>query len=197
MGILPTILLNSLQSHKRVAEPEWGQFNAIVLLGAGTTRGPSGEVTAHMLSYARAMEAVRLYRLCKKQNVSCRIYITGGDPAQNGISEAELMVGNLADLGIEEKDLVKETKSNTTFENAKFTSGLLKAENIDHTYLVTSGVHMARAMMLFSHFGINAIAAPGDRLSPMHSPIPLAPNFTFFDAAIHEYGGMLYFKLFL
>jgi uncharacterized SAM-binding protein YcdF (DUF218 family) len=130
-GLLPKILLDHLQTYPRLDEPRWKANNAIVVLGAGTSKSPTGAVTSHFLASSRLLEAARLYHSCKRQNATCRIVLTGGDPAQNGISEAELMVRGLVELDIAESDILKETKSNNTFQNAQFTSEILKEQKFD------------------------------------------------------------------
>jgi len=196
-GFLPQIALNGLQKRQRLKKPEWGERNAIVLLGAGATRSPwSGEVSSNMLAYSRLHEAARLYLLCKKQGKSCTIFLTGGDPAHFNVSEAQLMTANFIDLGVPENELVQEKQSNNTFQNAQFTAPLLKEHHIDKVFLVTSGVHMNRSLAYFNHFGVDATPSIADEVRTHPTLIPTATNFVFFEAAVHEYLGLWRYQIY-
>ncbi len=102
----------------------------------------------------------------------------------------------LREIGIPESDVLIESKSNNTFQNAQFSSEILQTHAVDQTIVVTSGLHLPRALLYFSHFGVRALGAPADRLTSIASVFPLAHNFAFTDIAVHEYLGFLRYRFY-
>ena len=140
-------------------------------------------------------EAYRQYRNCKLANFTCKLIATGGDPAQNGLSEAEAMGQALVDIGLDANDLILETRSHDTEENALYSADLIAKQNFEQVILVTSGSHLPRAELWFNHYGVQAVPVPADHLRAGLSLIPNARNFYFSDLAIHEFGGIVEFYL--
>jgi uncharacterized SAM-binding protein YcdF (DUF218 family) len=187
-GLIPQMALSGLQTRSQTLKVEWKTKNWIVLLGVGTVRWPQSElITSHTLAYSRMFEAARLYFACKKVADFCRILATGGDPSRTGISEAETLASELQNIGVNKNDLMIEPKSNNTFQNAEFSSAILKAEGFDVTVLVTSGFHMSRSLLYFSQFMEKPIPAPSDQLSAIFSALPISHNFTYLDIAMYEH----------
>jgi uncharacterized SAM-binding protein YcdF (DUF218 family) len=192
-GLVPSLLTEQLQSQYKFSDNfNWGKRNAIVLLGNGTVKLlHQADVKPGVLAYSRIVEALRLYLLCKRDNDQCSIIISGGDASGTGVSEAESYRSELLRLGVEDSDLVLERQSLNTFKNAEYTSGLLKAGQFEQIFLITSGLHLARAILYFAHFGISATPVPADYVSPQMSIIPLGYNFAIADSAAHEYIGIV------
>jgi uncharacterized SAM-binding protein YcdF (DUF218 family) len=194
-GVFTRWAMQDLQRAPRIGTPEWKSRNAIVVLGFGTVKWAAPEsVSSASFAYARLFEALRLYQSCKKASNFCRLIVSGGDPLHNGESEGEVMARELAAAGADPEDIVTESKSNNTFQNARFSAPLL--EGFDKIYLVTSGLHMRRAMLYFSHFVKGIEPAPADRMQTLLSFIPISPNLIYFDFAMHEYIGMLMYRIY-
>ena len=134
--------------------------------------------------------------MCKKNTAKSSIIISGGDASGTGVTEAESYRSELLRLGVEDSDLVLEKRSLNTFRNAEFTSLLVKAGQFDRVFLVTSGLHLPRAILYFTHFGILAVPTPADYASPQLSMIPLGNNFAIADYAAHEYIGIALYYLY-
>ncbi|MDX9731858.1 MAG: YdcF family protein [Bdellovibrionales bacterium] len=202
-----------------VETPAWGEKNAIIVLGSGTTKWPDATpnktsgptVTNNLYGSVRTLEAARLYTDCRSQEGRiCRLILSGGDPARTGISEAEVMKRTLVAIGTikatadqgaslpntPEGEIVLESESRNTFQNARFSGELIRPENYNKIYLVTSSIHMKRAQLFFRHFGVATIPAPSD--------IPLAragwrgftTNAGQADAALHEITGVLQYSMY-
>lgn len=197
-GIISAPLLKSLESpYPILTQPHWKKNNAIVILGGGTVALPmTGIVKPTILSYARIYEATRLYLLCKKTNSICKIIISGGDALALGKSEAAVYQDEFLAIGVINSDIILESNSMNTFKNAEFTGAILKSKRFDNVLLVTSGIHMKRALLYFSHFGIHAVPAASDYIASHISIIPLGYNFAITDFAIHEHTGIIRFYIY-
>jgi uncharacterized SAM-binding protein YcdF (DUF218 family) len=132
---------------------------AIVVLG-GTVTPPSGKSTEINLGRAgRVWYAARLFRAGKAPLV---LLSGGGDLERQAFSEARAMAVFLQDLGVPAQAIALEQTSHNTRENAAFSAALLKARGIEHILLVTSALHMPRALPLFKAQGIKVTPAPTD-----------------------------------
>lgn len=103
------------------------------------------------------------------------LIILSGAALDGNVSEAQLMANRLEMLGIPERALLLETRSYTTYENALYTAQLLRARNIDDILLVTSSLHMPRAVAVFGKQGVHVTPAP----APAQIVVPDDPAFSF------------------
>ncbi|HZX69226.1 MAG TPA: YdcF family protein, partial [Rhodanobacter sp.] len=120
----------------------------------------------------------------------CKVEVSGGDARRLGQSEAAIYAENLRQLGVDPADLLLEPRSMNTWQNAQFSGPLLKAAGADRVLLVSSGFHLRRGMLYFTHFGIHATPVRADYVSGIASWKPLSYNFTMADMALHEYVGI-------
>src|SRR5260370_5728992 len=151
-GFVPSLLVENLQSRFIVEDnPAWGKRNAVIVLGDGTVHFPDQPIVRPaVLAYSRIVEAVRLYFLAKRNHCPCSIVISGGDASRTGVTEAENYRAEMLRLGVE--DSVPEGRSLNTFQNAEFTEEILRGQPFDKLFLVTSGLHLRRALLYFGHF---------------------------------------------
>ena len=136
------------------------QAQALVLLGGGVSP-PSGRATDINLGAAadRVWYAARLFHAGKAP----LLLLSGGsDPQRHAFSEARAMAVFLQDLGVPAPALVLEEDSRNTLENAAFSAKLLNERGIRHVLLVTSALHMPRALALLSAQGLQVEPAPTD-----------------------------------
>jgi uncharacterized SAM-binding protein YcdF (DUF218 family) len=134
---------------------------AIVVLGGGMVRDPvtlKPSLNPHSLS--------RVYRaFCLYQETRLPIIASGGRiHERQECTEAEAIEDVLRSWGVPEKDILLETRSRTTWENARYTSEILRKHGMQSFYLVTSGVHLRRAFLAFK------------RWYPEGSPIPVSAH---------------------
>ena len=195
-GWVPQWLLQNLQSHYSAnASIEWGDKDAIVLLGAGTARIPQSDgVEPGMFAYARILGAGELYQDCRKSTTHCTIIVSGGDSVRHGVSEAAVYRDVLVRLGVPNDDIVVESKSLNTYQNAQLTSEILKAYVGGRVLLVSSGFHLRRSALYFEHFGVTTTPVRADYLDAKHTVLPSAYNFTVMDVALNEYIGILRYR---
>jgi uncharacterized SAM-binding protein YcdF (DUF218 family) len=126
---------------------------AIVVLSGGIYPPDSVRKKAQLESGTlyRCLHAAELYHAGPRL-----IVLTGGkvDPQRKGPKLAEAMREFMVKLGVADDDIVLETESRTTHENALYTAELLRQRGIDHVVLVTDATHLRRAKRCFEVQGL-------------------------------------------
>ncbi|MGE5629667.1 MAG: YdcF family protein [Caulobacteraceae bacterium] len=106
-------------------------------------------------------------------NPGAQIVVTGGQGKGEAITEAEAMKRYLVSKGISGKQIIKEEKSASTYENFKYTKAVLAegstGENISAA-IVTNDFHIFRSMIIARHLGFEACPLPAA------TPILIRPN---------------------
>ncbi len=197
-GVIPSLLLQALQSRSVVKDnPTWGERNVIIVLGDGTRRLPSQSIVRpSILAYSRILEAIRLYVLAKQSDHQCTILISGGDASGTGVTEADDYRAEMVQLGVAGTDILLERRSMNTYQNAEFTEVMLRDQRFDKLFLVTSGLHLPRALLYFSCFRIYPTPCAADYIVPQMSILPIGYNFAIADLSTHEYIGMLRYYIY-
>jgi uncharacterized SAM-binding protein YcdF (DUF218 family) len=172
--------------------------DAIVVLGGNT----ANDRPNWFLPYERET-AVRRFQIAAQLYLAGRaprIVLSGG-ALSGDVSEAQGMAHALRLSGIPESALILENFSRTTYENATLTEDELRDRHIGTVLLVTSALHMPRAMAAFRKQGVTAIAAPSQPqiVLPAEQPLsPWLPDQRAFDASrsiIKEYSGLFVYWL--
>ncbi len=136
--------------------------DAIVLLGGAVQPAAPPERPDPDLSAAadRVWHAARLYHAGKAPF----ILISGGKLPWSSadLPEAEAIADLLRPLGVPDSALILETHSRTTRENRDDSLPILHAHGAHRILLVTSALHMPRAMALFSKSELELIPAATD-----------------------------------
>ena len=197
-GPLPAWLLTHLQApYATRPTVTWASRNAIVVLGVGTSRVvATGEVVPTVFAGNRIVEGYTLYHQCKQSGADCKLIVSGGDPFRNGMSEAAAYGNVLLGMGVERADLMLETHSMNTWQNAQFVQPMLKAYAPQRVVLVTAAVHLPRAQLFFTHFGIDAVPVRADYADARQTWFPNGWNMALTEAALHEYLGALTFHIY-
>jgi uncharacterized SAM-binding protein YcdF (DUF218 family) len=166
----------------------------VVVLGGGQMKqsdAPVNHVLKNM-SIRRVVEGVRLYR----QLPQSKLILSGGGELNPLDSEAAHSATLAFLFGIPKKDIVVETASINTLDQAIL---IKKWVGKAPFYLVTSAVHLPRAMGLFHKQGLNPIAAPADSLYESHlgwnSMIPNPTHLVTFNTAWHEVLGSIWARI--
>jgi uncharacterized SAM-binding protein YcdF (DUF218 family) len=93
-----------------------------------------------------------------------KILVTGGDSRiikRSVYNEADFISANLQDLHIPAADIMVENSARNTIENAKFSKQLLDSTGDKGPYLlVTSALHMPRALRIFRKQGLDVSPYP-------------------------------------
>ena len=139
----------------------------------------------HFASAFRVMMALQLQRGCP----GCEVIVSGNP------TTAKVMGESLVALGLPPKQLKLETASTTTGASATNLQRLLR----EPFFLVTSAGHMARSVAAMKRAGLSPIPAPTDYQTPKdwrHAELrPSAQSLFASDLAIHEYVGLLWYRL--
>jgi uncharacterized SAM-binding protein YcdF (DUF218 family) len=170
---------------------------AVVVLGNGIVSYHYDGLAVESLtrrSAFNAIEGARLYRLLHPAVVIA----SGGlaDPEEFRRSEAEAIRDVLIRLGVPREVVVIEPRSGNTAEQAERIAPLLR----DHPRftLVTSPIHMPRAVALFRSRGLNPVPAPshidytGKAQDSFLRFVPSAHALHASELSIYEYLGMAY-----
>ena len=197
-GWFPALLARPLESRypplmqvEALPKVEW-----IVVLGGGHVSDPSRPAASQLAgaSRSRVMEGVRLHRALP----GTKLVLSGGaicDP----VPEARTMADAAAALGVNRGDMILESISRDTEEQA------LRIRQIvgDGPFiLVTSAIHMPRSVALFRKLGLRLIPAPTDfRIHREQSGLnpalffPGTGHLSTAEDAIHEYLGTAWASL--
>lgn len=110
----------------------------------------------------RLLTAIQLY----KQGKIEKIVLSGGESRliSENQKEAVIAAEYLYSIGIPKEDVISETASRNTHENASYTADLLlpKLQKGEKVLLITSAYHMQRAEACFSHEGFLVDSYPTD-----------------------------------
>ncbi len=146
--------------------PAHPQGDVIVMLGGGAMQDtPDVDGIGSLCSSpsSRLLAALRLHR-----ELGAPILISGGQVYADSGAEAKIARRVLMSLGVPEQDILVETQSVNTRQNAQFSQQIMEEHGFSHPILVTSAFHMERAMLNFSKEGIDAVPFPTDYMVNRH-----------------------------
>jgi uncharacterized SAM-binding protein YcdF (DUF218 family) len=192
------LILQPLESkHQPIRNTEaYADVKWIVVLGAGHTNDPRLPATLQLgaSSLTRLIEGLRLHRLLPGTKV---ILAEGGNPGE--LSGAKIMVEVAAALGTAVEDLIMESASTDTKDQARIIKKIVGSERV---ILVTSALHMPRSLALFEKQGLRPIPAPTNYLAGKRSEkrelkdfLPTAEAAFKTEKAFHEYLGLVWAKI--
>ena len=125
------------------------------------------------------------------------LIILSGGALEGNISDTATMSRSLQKLGIPNDVIIEETQSQNTLENAELTDQTLRSLQKKTIFLVTSALHMPRAMLAFESTGIKAWPAPlpaqikWSQSSSQHRWLPSVQTLLASRSIIKEYVGLL------
>lgn len=146
--------------------------DAIVVVGGYSNPGPTPASPPEFNGGVdRVVEGLHLLQ----QGVAPKLLLSGASSAviQRDEPEAARIARWLESLGVESSQLVLETRSRNTAENAMETAVLASRLGIERIVLVTSALHMPRAVLWFERAGLEVQPHPVD---PMARPEPFGPR---------------------
>lgn len=166
--------------------------DAIVVLGGHTANNKVNWFDSNSsLTRSRIQRGAELY-----QAQRAPLILVSGAALDRGTSEAQLMARYLRQQHIDENAIALEEHSFTTKENAIFSAKILQEKGWHRILLVTSALHMPRAVAAFEKENLEVIAAP---VAPQITPKDTnwlalwQPNLQVMNASrsiIKEYAGL-------
>lgn len=155
-NIVPDFLLNSYETSYPKFQFKANNSNSypyIVVLGGGLVPSSQQPLSSQLTSQTltRLVEGIRIHKLIPKS----KIIFTG--KGYTDFTEAMAMGLMAQQLGIKEDDILLESQSKNTHDHPQYLKHLLKGERF---VLVTSALHMPRAMTYFKAAGLNPTPAP-------------------------------------
>lgn len=136
--------------------------DVIVLLGGGTDPAEPPRAMVQINGAGqRVIYAAALY----KQGKAGEILASGGNLDFIGpqpSTPAQEMKTLLVFMGVPDQSIVLEDQSQNTHENAVDCARILRSEKVNTILLVTSAIHMPRAVAVFQKQGLKVIPAPAD-----------------------------------
>jgi uncharacterized SAM-binding protein YcdF (DUF218 family) len=182
--------------------PPWtetaGPPDGIIILG-GPIRPGQSLLRGHAAIGAGA-ERLTVIPALARRFPNARIVFTGGNPSLigHGPPEAQFAVPLLESFGIARDRIVGEDRSRNTAENAAFTKALVNPKPGERWLLVTSAMHMPRAVGVFRKAGFPVEPYPVDWQSDgrgptwrwFTSPLSMPGNWGAMDDAAKEWIGL-------
>lgn len=168
---------------------------AIVVLG-GFTRPPIPPrlITEVDEGFDRLLHGMRLWRAGKAPLL---VFAGGTIPYLTGsqMTEAASLCSLALEYGVDRQAILLEEASRNTYENAVFTSELLRQRGLHRILLVTSASHMPRSVAVFRKQGLEVIPSPTDvQVVPRSfTPLLLLPSMealAYSTTAFKEWVGM-------
>lgn len=144
--------------------------------------------------FDRLLHGMRLWRADKAPLL---MFSGGNIPYLSGspMTEAASLCSLALEYGVDPQAILVEEESRNTYENALFTSRLLRQRGLNRILLVTSASHMPRSVAAFRKQGLEIIPSPTDvQVVPRpFTPLQLLPGMDALDystTAIKEQVGM-------
>ncbi len=176
-------------------------YDVGILLG-GSLRSYDQQIARPVYSQSvdRLLQTIALYKGGKIK----KILLSGGSGSvtRPDERESEIILKVLEQTGIPASDIIIENASRNTFENAVYTADILKKNYPSGRFLlITSSFHMRRSQASFIKTGLEITIFPVDPrahsniYTPENALFPHAGALLIWDALIHEWIGILTYKL--
>jgi uncharacterized SAM-binding protein YcdF (DUF218 family) len=178
--------------------PEAIAGDVIILLGGGVaddvpdltgTGFPLGDMQGRIIT------AVRL-----QKTLQVPVIISSGQVYEGRPAAAPIYKRILTDLGVDDRQIILESQSRDTYENAKYSQAICARRGFVAPVLVTSAYHLKRARLAFDKAGVQVTPVPAycqtqaRRTYGWYDYLPQAENLANVSAALHEYLGIVFYR---
>lgn len=191
------LLSQPLEQSAQQVEPRCASEppRTIVVLGGGLDRRPDRADDVQALSAASARRVMAARQRWVDAPLS-RVVIAGGGPYPQ--AESTVMAALALQLGIPEESITTETRSMNTAENLAQLATLQPTVDT-RIWLVTSAMHLPRALATARSAGFQACASPADLHTParrgLNRFLPQSESLQQAEDALHELVGMWVYRL--
>jgi uncharacterized SAM-binding protein YcdF (DUF218 family) len=192
LGLLPTAWLLMTPLEQRFPVPEDpGRVDGIIVL-AGAESARLSEIYGQPLVNADADRLTTFLLLARRFPAARLVHSGDTAPASQSAVARDLLLG----AGIDPARIVFENRSRNTCESPRATRDLVRVDSAEHWLLVTSAYHMPRSVACFRAAGWDVTPYPTDyRRGPNPLYFGVTDNLEDFDYALHEWLGLLYYRL--
>ena len=159
------------------AQPAKPAGDVLVFLGGGAVAGVADVSGQGQLSSVSASRLVTVARLQKVTGLP--VILSGGKVLPGDAAEALVGKRVLVDLGVPADKIFVDARSRNTAENARYTKELCQQHGWGQPVLVTSALHLPRAVTFFRRAGLKVTPYPCDYQAGTRrnfSLLSLAPN---------------------
>jgi uncharacterized SAM-binding protein YcdF (DUF218 family) len=160
----------------------------VVLAGGARTYDPDVPPRERLGPAAtqRVLTASRLWH----EHPFGTVILTGTPP-----SELDCMTDLITALGVPASRLVREARSRNTRENATYSAEILRARGLSTVVVVTSAIHLPRALKDFDRAGVQVIPAAAEVVGHTHFGIdallPSSTSLQHTHMVLHEIFGLV------
>lgn len=192
---LADVLLRSLEPAFALDPASTAPAQVIVVLGGGRYRGAPeyGGDTVSEATLVRARYGAYLHRTLDKP-----LLVSGGNPDGGTVAEAQAMK-SLLENEFKVPVAWMETRSNTTFDQAREVMAILGPLGMRRIYLITHAWHMPRSQAVFEQAGFDVVPASTSFVSrrdlTLRNFVPSAPALRDTNYYVHEILGLAWYRI--
>jgi uncharacterized SAM-binding protein YcdF (DUF218 family) len=174
-----------------------GADTVVILSGGVQTIRADGVVLTQLstASALRVLEAARVYKL-----IGGRLVIVSGGIADERLElqpESKQMAEALVAAGVPEANIALDVAARDTYDHPRTTRPILEAHHVRQFVVVTSPMHMRRALAVFRKAGFDPVGSVSllrsDHLKPPPLFVPNDDSLLLSDSSIYDYAGWLYY----
>lgn len=170
---------------------------AVVLGGVASYDENSNQIEFHG-NADRILKVLPLYFNGQVQ----KILLSGGSGKLfQEEKEADILADYLLSIGVQAEDLILESESRNTYENAKYAATIIREKDFEKVLLSTSAMHMNRAYACFQKQAVEVTPFSTDQLSYQLTPhfdflfLPKAEVLSYWYWLIHEWIGSMTYQI--
>lgn len=177
----------------RATSREGGPLILVLSSGFAVKTATGYQARLDSAGWERTWAAIRLWR-----QVGGHLLFVGAPTPDNGSSVAAFMAEIATTSGVPPAAVKIEPTSHNTYENLAFTRALVESHG-PPVWLVTSALHLPRAMAVARKLGMRLAPYPCDRLGEpflhWYAWLPNSGGPKLFAAALHEMFGLVYYRM--
>lgn len=160
---------------------------AILVMASGATES----FTPNLSGYQRVLHGIKLL----KENRAPLLLLSTGYSNDTGFAEAHWVASmtRLCEVPPEKVRILKSERIRTSKTEADYAVEQLRKMGLDTILLVTNTSHLYRGTLVFENLGINVLPAPCNSATGLYHD--MGHNLKAFDATIHEWLGLVYYRL--
>ena len=173
--------------------------DVIILLTGGSydyVQDMSGIGAPAANTMVRLVTAARL-----NHRLQLPIILSGGLVPPQQVASSHIVRRFLVDLGVPAEQILVEDRSRDTWENGLYSKQICDQHGFSHPLLVTSAMHMRRAMFVFTEMDLQIVPFPcalttwKDKKYSWPALLPNAATLQGTAGALHEWTGLASYQL--